>query len=216
MASSMTQATIMLELHTAHRYTNLIRDTRRSVSTRQGSMSMLILSVRDAGDACKYCINREMNGCFSRWDRMSRASFPPPTVNMTNSRNPGPWSLLSRPATRLHGPHRCSIVVDGIDVSSRNRHDHQGYQGHQYSVFYQQFGAGKHFTIARQQGQSHDDTAIKHKTVGFGSRSVRDSSTFDRLDSWGKLLVESLERRRRFQCRSAQSLLGCFGMSVPR
>jgi hypothetical protein len=54
---------------------------------------------------------------------------------------------------------------------------------------------------------TNPNTTIKHKTVGSGSRSVQDRSTLGRLDGWGKLLVEALEGRRRFQCRAAQSLL---------
>jgi hypothetical protein len=76
------------------------------------------------------------------------------------------------------------------------------------SVLYQQFSAGTYFTIDRQQGQSQTPTqqsSTRPSTIG--SRSVRDPSTFGRLDGWDKLLVESLEGRRRFQYRAAQSLL---------
>jgi hypothetical protein len=131
-------------------------------------------------------VSTGMNGCFSRWDRMSRASFLPTTVNMTNSRNPGILSL-SRLATRLHGPHRCSIVVDGTEY--RRGIDttiHQGYQGHQYSVFYQQLvlestfydsSSTRAITTTQQSNTRPSALAVV--------RSETDSSTFDRLDSWG-------------------------------
>jgi hypothetical protein len=136
-------------------------------------MSMLIL--------CKTLVmhvNTVSTGderCFSRWDHVSSFISADNRQHDEQSESCDPLEPpQSACNSTSHGPHRCSIVVDGTDVSSRNRHDHQGYQGHQYSVFYQQFGAGKHFTIARQQGQSHDDTASNTRPAleSFGPRLV--------------------------------------------
>jgi hypothetical protein len=64
----------------------------------------------------------------------------------------------------------------------------------------------RHFAIGVSRAITKPNTTTKPKAVGYGSRSVRD------IDSWkirwlGELLIESLEGRRRFQCRASQSLL---------
>jgi hypothetical protein len=72
------------------------------------------------------------------------------------------------------------------------------------SVFYQKFGAGT--AIDCQQGQSQTPTQQLSTRPSAGSRS--DRSTLGRLRWLGELLVESLEGRRRFQCRVAPVTAG--------
>jgi hypothetical protein len=133
--------------------------------------------------------------CFSRWDRMSRASFLPSTVNMTNSRNPVD-SLEPPQSAQLDFTVHIAVPSSWTELMYRRGIDTTIKDTKGISILYSTSNSVLESTLrssTRAIKRRHSNQTQDRRLC---SRSVRDSSTFDRLDSWGKLLVESLERRR--------------------